>query len=242
MVKAIALRKHLADSGIAGELTIEQLQRALRWARMLNCSGRGYDARDITASDVSKFFLGLVAADKIKNAPAVIALARASYHYASRSENCDPWPFTGISENATLGEFLDALFAGKISSAIEPGFTHWDMRFEFQIVAGDFRFFAKLIFDGGDKDYVIQFFGLNDDIRAKLDGGQEVDLPAPPQVDRVCVVRTKFLRDLISFTSNALSPDAGQRDHGRPEVSRDTPFSNNGHKHAPRPSDLDGEQ
>lgn len=240
MTKAKALREHLAGSGIAkkGMPTINQLQKKLRNARMLNCSGRGYQSRDITATDVSKFFLGLVAADEIENAPKVVKLARSSHHYVSRSENCDPWPFSGISENATLGEFLDALFAGRVSSSIDPGFAHWDMRFEFQIVSGDLRFFAKLIFN----NHVIQFFGLNEEIRAQLDVGDEVGLPAPPQVDRVCVVRTKFLRELIAFTTNAVSPDVEGTGSVQREISTDNPFYNNGHKNAPRHSSLEGNQ
>lgn len=242
MVKAKALREHLAQSGIAGMPTIKNVQKHLRVARALDCSGQGAAARDVTASDVSVFFLGLVSADDNKNAPAVVRLARASRHYAARSENCDPWPFCGVSENATLGDFLDALFAGRISSAFEPGFTHWNMRFEFQIVAGDFRFFAKLIFEMGDQCHVVHFFGLNDKYGTGTESDQKSELPDPPHVDRICVVRTKVLRDLISFTSNALSPDAGQRADARPEVSSDNLFSNNGHKSAPSNSSLDGER
>lgn len=238
MAKAIELERHLASSGPWGAPTIEHLRKKLRRERMLQCSGQGYAARDIVASDVTAYFIGLVAADEIKNAPGVIMLARSSYHYASRSENCEPWPFVGITENASLGEFLDALFEGRVSSSIDPGFAHWDMRFEFQIVSGDLRFFAKMIFN----NHVIQFFGLNEEIRAQLDSGNEVGLSTPPQVDRVCVVRTKFLRELIAFTTNAVSPDVEGTRSVQREISTDNPFYNNGHKNAPRHSSMEGNQ
>jgi hypothetical protein len=242
MVKGIDLEKHLASSGIAGAPTISHLRKKLRVANMLQCSGQGAAARKIVPADVTKFFLGLVAADQIKNAPAAIKLARASSHYSSRSENCDPWPFVGVLEQATLGEFLDALFTGSISSASEPGFCHWDMRFEFQIVSGDFRFFAKLIFEVGDESHVVQFLGLNKRIRTSLDSRQEYELPVPPHVDRVCIVRTKFLRDLIAFTMNAISDDTGKQDRVRPKVRSDNPFRNNGHNNVPSHPNRDCDQ
>ena len=240
MAKGIDLERHLARTGPWGAPTIAHLRKRLRVENMLHCSGQGTAARNIVASDVTAFFLGLTAADEKKNAPAVIRLARASRVYLDASENCDPWPFAGISPDQTLGDFLDALFAGRISSASDPGFNLWDMRFELQIMPGDFRFFAKLIFEIGGESHVVKFLGINERIRANLDREQDCELPLPPQVDRVCIVRTKFLRDLITFTVNALSSDTGQAVGERPELSRDNPFWNNGHKHAPNQPNRDG--
>lgn len=222
MAKAVELEKHLAASGIAGAPTIEQVRRCLRNTHLLQCSGQGYAARDIVASDVTNFFLALVASNQINNAPAAITLARASEVYAGASENCDPWPFDGVGGDATLGEFLDALFSGRISSAIEPGFNHWDMRFEFQITDGSFRQFSRLIFETGDVFHAVRFFGINSNIRDQMNERPELPLPLPPQVDRICVVRTQFLRDLIAFTTRALNPEQAAEPVA---IDADNPFS-----------------
>ena len=230
MAKAIELEKHLANSGPWGAPTIEHLRKKLRLAGMLQCSGQGYAARDIVASDVTAYFLGLVAADERKNVPAAIRLARAAAVYLSASGNCDPWPFVGVPKETTLGEFLDALFAGEISSASEPGFSMWNMRFEIQITAGDFWQFATLIFEIGDESHTIKFFGLNEAVRASLDSGQEGQLPTQSQVDRVCVVRTKFLGELIAFTKSALNPASSALDNHRSKISADNPFAKFGRR------------
>ncbi|MBS3962444.1 MAG: hypothetical protein KGZ61_11540 [Sandarakinorhabdus sp.] len=226
MAKAVELERHLAASGIAGAPTIEQVRRCLRRTHLLQCSGQGYAARDIVASDVTNFFLALVASNQINNAPAAITLARASEVYAGASENCDPWPFDGVGRDATLGEFLDALFSGRVSSALEPGFNHWDMRFEFQITDGSFRQFSRLIFETGDLSHDVRFFGINSRIRDQMDARPDLPLPLPlplpPQVDRICVVRTKFLRDLIAFTTGALNPEQAAEPVA---IDADNPFS-----------------
>lgn len=236
MAKGIDLERHLAGTGPWGAPTIAHLRKKLRLANLLQCSGQGTAARNIVASDVTKFFLGLVAADRIKHAPAAISLSRAADYWPSASENCDPWPFSGVRDDANLGEFLDALLAGKVSSAFEPDFACWAMRFEFQVMAGDRLFVATLIFDPGDESHVVRFFGITDAFRSALHYRCASELPASPQVDRVCVVRTTFIRDLIAFTSNALTPKAARLDNRRPQGSNN-PFWNNGRFNRLAPSD-----
>lgn len=227
MAKAFELEKHLAAIGAAGAPTIEHVRRCLRRTPLLQCSGQGYAARDIIASDVTNIFLALAIAvpNQINKAPAIITTARASKVYVDRCENCHPWPFDGVTNGATLGEFLDVLFAGRISSASEPGCNNWDMRFEFQITDGSFRQFSKLIFEVGDQQHVVHFFGLNPHVREKLDGGSQEALPTTPDFEPWRVVKSRFLRGLIAFTTGALNPEQAAT---APAIDINNPFLRNG--------------
>jgi hypothetical protein len=230
MAKGIDLERQLAASGFAQAKTISHLRKKLRIAAMLNCSGQGAAAKQITAGDVTTFFLGLVACESFESAPNVIRLARSGRVYRDRCEGCEPWPFAGVTLENTLGEFLDALFAGNVTSALEPGFDQWQMRFEFQITDGTFRQFSRLIFEVGDQCHRVEFLAINEAIRAALDTPPETGLPEPLQIDRICVVRTKPLRELIAFASAAVNPSKAELPSARPAL--DNPFLMNGQRPA----------
>jgi hypothetical protein len=209
MTKFKELADHFAASGIATKGTITKLRRLMREAGLLRSGGQGNAARDIAITDVTNLFLGLVAADQLNHAPGVISLCRAAAFNPDHSENCHPWPFTGITEETTLGEFLDRFFEGVVHSGIQPEYNWTNMSFEFDIVSGEFGCRAALWFDDGAQHHNICFNGFNSDTLAEIEQGARELLPVV--VSRVATVRDEFLRPLADFTIDALFPGEGEQ-------------------------------